>query len=846
MENNELRSLIFSDKPTKDDQLNFRDYARILADIALTSETPTTIGIFGKWGSGKSSLMMMMDELLKDKNVHTIWFNAWKYDKEDALWRSLILRIMEGLDAKDSEIEEIRRKLYTAISTEEMGKTQINWTEIGKTVTKEGIKAAATVAFPLAGVGAIFANLGKSILNTNSIDEISKAVTRQAIKRNQDRISSIEQFDKLYLDLVKKLLGKKERLIVFIDDLDRCTPLQALLVIEALKAFLGAEKCVYFVACDPRLIRKGFEQKYGSISQEDVSDYLEKIIQINFEMPPLRADDVEKFLTKLGATSETTSITPLLLRGLDGNPRKLKRFLNNLEIQSQLVSLRGLEIEKAVLIKLACISYGWKQVWESAITNPLILSELQKFAVNTDLENSVGINPLVKEIFGNDNRFKLFLAQEPYFSEREVDSYIFLARTTRTDVSTVEDAKASSQAFAFSSAEGSSTPSRPIKLRNPFVFGTIITRSEELIGREEVLNKILSILTSDNSSVISMYGARRMGKSSLLYILKELLNDMDFIPIYVDLQGYPGYVRSSEEFFGRLAYSIQSELTKKSSKKQVLKHNQLTFSEFEEFIDNVNLETSNKPIVLLMDEYEALFEQIYKSRAWQQGMLDFLRSLIMKNQTIRMIFCGKRSLNEISQAFPDQMTSPFSNVAHHIKLSCLSDESSRRLLLSPLSDILDFRPGVINSIVMKTGGHPYLLQGIGFEIFGNFVTNESRKHIELIDLENIFDGILERFNHLFEDYFRVVDPVQQYILHESANHVNEMYEIAPEVLRELRSSNKIGNDLQTHLDRLCELDFLKRKSLENYQFLVPLFADYLKKKHYSYQDLENSSYANRP
>jgi predicted KAP-like P-loop ATPase len=352
MENENLHSLIFSDKPTKDDQLNFRDYAGILADIAMTSETPTTIGIFGEWGSGKSSLMMMVDEILQDQNVHTIWFNSWKYDKEDALWRSLILRIMEGLDAKDSEVEEIRRKLYTAISTEELGKTQINWTEVGKTFTKEGIKAVATVAFPLTGVGTIFANLGKSILNTNSIDEISKAVTRQTIQKNQDRISSIEEFDKLYSDLIVKLLGKNDRLIVFIDDLDRCSPLQALLVLESLKSFLAAERCVYVVACDPRLIQKGFEKKYGAGVDQDVSDYLEKIVQIYFEIPPLRVEDTENFLAKLGIGDEAKTITQIVMSSLESNPRKLKRFLNNVEIQHRLILTRKLGIEKDILIKL--------------------------------------------------------------------------------------------------------------------------------------------------------------------------------------------------------------------------------------------------------------------------------------------------------------------------------------------------------------------------------------------------------------------------------------------------------------------------------------------------------------
>lgn len=91
----------------------------------------------------------MVDDLLKENNVRTIWFNAWKYDKEDALWRSMILRILDGLDAKTGDVEDIRRRLYTAISAEELGKMKINWLEAGKSLAKRGIKVAGTIAFPL-------------------------------------------------------------------------------------------------------------------------------------------------------------------------------------------------------------------------------------------------------------------------------------------------------------------------------------------------------------------------------------------------------------------------------------------------------------------------------------------------------------------------------------------------------------------------------------------------------------------------------------------------------------------------------------------------------------------------
>jgi predicted KAP-like P-loop ATPase len=189
---------IFSDKPTREDSLNFRDYADILADIVRVCETPMTVGILGEWGSGKTSLMLMIEDRLGQEGIPTIWFNAWKYDKEDSLWRALILRILEGLKADEEDTKEIYQKLYSTVSSEELGKVQINWLEAGKAITKQGIKAAATIALPVAGIGAVLEKLRETLTGEASLDELSKAISRQTIKTRQDRITSIEEFERLY------------------------------------------------------------------------------------------------------------------------------------------------------------------------------------------------------------------------------------------------------------------------------------------------------------------------------------------------------------------------------------------------------------------------------------------------------------------------------------------------------------------------------------------------------------------------------------------------------------------------------------------------------------------------
>ena len=103
---------LWTDRPIQtrsEDLLNFADYADILADIILTADTPITLGIFGPWGSGKTSLMRLIAERLigqrtpGHRRAQTVWFNAWQYERDEAaLWRALLLHVRKACAATTS------------------------------------------------------------------------------------------------------------------------------------------------------------------------------------------------------------------------------------------------------------------------------------------------------------------------------------------------------------------------------------------------------------------------------------------------------------------------------------------------------------------------------------------------------------------------------------------------------------------------------------------------------------------------------------------------------------------------------------------------------------------------
>ena len=109
----EHKTYILDDLPTDLDALDFKPYIETLVDVCKTASTPLTIGVFGTWGSGKTSLMRMVQSGLQKENYTIAWFDAWKYDKEESLWRAFLLCILTALKntakSKGQPIEEFEK-----------------------------------------------------------------------------------------------------------------------------------------------------------------------------------------------------------------------------------------------------------------------------------------------------------------------------------------------------------------------------------------------------------------------------------------------------------------------------------------------------------------------------------------------------------------------------------------------------------------------------------------------------------------------------------------------------------------------------------------------------------------
>ena len=159
--------------------------------------------------------------------------------------------------------------------------------------------------------------------------------------------------DTIYFDGVQKIeeemkkISKKNRIVVFIDDLDRCSPATALEVFESIKVFLGIEGFIYIVGLSIETISKLIDTAYGKDSQITGEHYIRKIIQLPITIPEWNDVDIIKNLIKDLSTSKilderySTLVDEnkdVIAKAVELNPREVKRFINNFIISHEIFS----------------------------------------------------------------------------------------------------------------------------------------------------------------------------------------------------------------------------------------------------------------------------------------------------------------------------------------------------------------------------------------------------------------------------------------------------------------------------------------------------------------------------
>jgi formylglycine-generating enzyme required for sulfatase activity len=391
---------IVNDQPTDKDALDFTPYVETLADIIQTGNTPLTIGVFGTWGSGKTSLMRMVKKQLPG-DFTIAWFDAWKYDKEETLWRAFLLSVLtavrstikEGQPTED--LEYLETMLYRNIEIEKAGGVTIDLAKLGGAVAKGGVQLALSF---IPG-GAVLSEFVKKVQQLGAealTDDATEAIQRERTKIQIEQVRFLEQFQVKFRHLVEQHVSNNgKRLVVFVDDLDRCLPEKAIEVLEAIKLFLDAENCIFVLGLDQEVIARGIEMKYKELGAKQDGDgqghftiegvrYLEKIIQLPFIIPPVEPSDMGDFVHGLSDPWPHEECPKIFAEGLGDNPRQIKRTVNTFLMLWKLAQKREEKLKGKVkpirLAKVVAIQTVYPDLYNLLLKEePRYLRELEEY-----------------------------------------------------------------------------------------------------------------------------------------------------------------------------------------------------------------------------------------------------------------------------------------------------------------------------------------------------------------------------------------------------------------------------------------------------------------------------------
>lgn len=375
-----------------EDLLGLNHFVDEVADLVEHAPVPANIALFGSWGSGKTSLSNLLgSEVPNRSGLRFARFDAFKY-AEIPLRRHFLSQIAQAFQLED---ERFHADLYRSTSSNTIQLPKGSLRRLGLLALASLLGIAGFVALVgLLGAwisggpfGKTYVDILKSSLTgvllsiplvTGILALAGKALT---VTGSRAAPSGEEEFERLFRQLVKAARKKHgaSRLVIFIDELDRCSPSQVVSVLETLRTFLEVPPCVFVVAADKHVLERALSEEARQATPADPTNpyysagsaYLDKVFQYQMDLPPLLPRRLTEFALTLikdrpgtwSRLSNRAEVVSVLVPTHVRSPRRVKVLLNNFALTYRLAGRRAeagmLEAEvsarESELAKLVCL-----------------------------------------------------------------------------------------------------------------------------------------------------------------------------------------------------------------------------------------------------------------------------------------------------------------------------------------------------------------------------------------------------------------------------------------------------------------------------------------------------------
>lgn len=415
----------------EDDAFDHEAIAETVFRVLNENDPPMTIGLFGSWGVGKTSIVNLVEAKCKNNPevYHFVNFNAWAYSG-DSLRRQLLLTLADSFirdpEKKEEEIGKLRRLNYAKALEDSPGdsiedlfkrlheegwsaffnKVKANFKEAFRDVklSKAGLVSLSFSAlFLLAAV--VFLAYGFAMKDgeiqrwsllwfTLSAASFFKPKVEQVLVLKRQEVFDAklifpEQFEEHYNLLLHEYANHVQKVVIVIDDLDRCDPDTIRSVLVTLKNFMGKGKTIFLVPMDDSSVVRMFKETNPNFGYEQ----LRKYFSISVRIPPFRQEDLLDFARRV---SRKIGIPPkvawVAAQGYCHDAREMKHFFNLYKLKYALAEARlnkkflpDVDLEKISeeLAKLVVLEYQFPEFYHFISSNP------EKFELMSDLARDI-------------------------------------------------------------------------------------------------------------------------------------------------------------------------------------------------------------------------------------------------------------------------------------------------------------------------------------------------------------------------------------------------------------------------------------------------------------------------
>lgn len=476
---------MWADAEADVDFLNYSEVAELVAElIGDQNLLPLSLGIFGGWGTGKSTVLRLVEHELErapDRYL-IVKFDAWLYQDFDDARAALMGVIASALvEASPPTLKEKAKSLLGRVNKLRL---------LGLAV--EG--GALAMGVPTFGVLARGVEAAGDVLGARADAEDAKAL-KEAAADVQGKAKGLiapeqkkgppEEIDAFRQEFGQLLEGLGRTLVVFIDNLDRCLPPNAIHTLEAVRLFLFMPNTAFVIAADEDMIRHAVTQHFNNPSERHVADYLDKLIQMPVRVPRVGVQEVRAYLFLLLAARSRCSAAQCealrdylikklrlswkaegaftvddvlgvlgapgdepLRQSLDmadrmapvlahssrvmGNPRIVKRMLNVVRMRASIARKRSMPLDEALITKLALFERCTDQAATEALHNAINEAREGKPNILRELEDArIEATKSPPEAWAKHMTFlREWAGLEPQLSGIDLRPAVYLARET--------------------------------------------------------------------------------------------------------------------------------------------------------------------------------------------------------------------------------------------------------------------------------------------------------------------------------------------------------------------------------------------------------------------------------